>query len=64
MRSAHHHLSVNDEVNREDDCSDASVDNLEDSVVRDEDHDEATDEEHEEDAEHDTPARSEVYLGL
>ena len=64
MRSAHHHLGVNDEVNREDDCSDASVDNLEDSVVGDEDHDEATDEEHEEDAKHDTPARSEVYLGL
>ena len=64
MRSAHHHLGVNDEVNRKDDCSDASVDNLENSVVRDEDHDEAADQEHKEDAEHDTPARSEVYLGL
>ena len=64
MRSAHHHLGVNDEVNRKDDCSDASVDNLENSVVRDEDHDEAADEKHKEDAEHDTPARSEVYLGL
>ena len=64
MRSAHHHLGVNNEVNREDDGSDAGVDNLENSVVRDEDHDEATDQEHKEDAEHYTPARSEVYLGL
>ena len=64
MRSAHHHLGVDNEVNRENDCPDTSVDNLKDSVVRDEDHDEATDQEHKEDAEHDTPARSEVYLGL
>ena len=64
MRSAHHHLGVDNEVNRENDGSDARVDNLENSVVRDEDHDEAADEEHKEDAEHDTPARSEVYLGL
>ena len=64
MRSAHHHLGVNDEVNREDNCSDARVDNLKDSVVRNEDHDEAADEKYKEDAEHDTPARSEVYLGL
>ena len=64
MVTPHHHLSVDDEVNREDDGSDASVDNLQDSVVRNEDHDEAANEKDKEDAEHCTPAGSEVYLGL
>ena len=64
MLPSHHQLGVYDEVNREDDGANPSVDNLEDSVIWDEDHDEAANGEDKKDAEHDTPTGSEVYFGL
>ena len=64
MVTSHHHLGVYDEVDREDDGADSSVDNLEDSVVWDEDHQEAANDEDKKYAKHGTPTGSEVYFGL
>ena len=64
MLPSHHQLGVYNEVDREDDGANSSVDNLEDSVIRDEDHDEAGNGEDKKDAEHCTPTGSEVYFGL
>ena len=64
MVTPHHHLGVDDQVDREDHGSDAGVDNLEHPALRDDDHEEAADEEHKEDAEHCAPAGREVNLRL
>ena len=64
MLCPYHQLGVNDEVDREDDGANSSIDNLEDSVIRDEDHDETANGEDKKDAKHYTPTGSEVYFCL